>query len=103
MIDLDFYLRTAPKIAPELPQQMKTYFVRVELPSKHPNGLLIITEATAAPPGPNVISVLLDIDAIVQNINVSAADAWNIVDDLRHEKNQAFEACITDSVRSLIE
>jgi uncharacterized protein (TIGR04255 family) len=102
-IDLDVYLRTAPRIAPDLPQSMKKYFIRVELPGNLSGGLLIITEATVEPPRPDLVSVLLDIDAIVQNTNLSATDAWHIVDQLRHEKNQTFEACITDSMRSLIE
>lgn len=101
-VDLDVYFRTAPRIAPELPQTMKTYFVRVELPIRGPNGILIITETAVPPASPNVISAVLDLDAIVQNVDLDVAGAWRTIDELRGEKNAAFEACITDATRDLI-
>lgn len=101
-VDLDVYFRTAPKIAPELPQTMNTYFVRVELPIRGSNGILIITETAVPPVSPNVISALLDLDAIVQNADLDVAGAWRTIDELRDEKNFAFEACITDATRDLI-
>jgi uncharacterized protein (TIGR04255 family) len=101
-IDLDVYFRTAPRIAPELPQAMKTYFVRVELPVSDPHGILIITETAVFPPSPDVVSALLDIDAVVQNVDLDIPNAWRTVEELRHKKNAAFEACITDAVRDLI-
>ena len=105
-IDLDDYFRTAPKIAPELPQELKTYFIRLELPmpgsTDNSNRVLIITETPAAAPNANVISAVLDIDAIVQNMSTNAAEAWAIIEELRDVKNFAFEACITDGIRNLI-
>ena len=101
-VDLDVYFRTAPKIAPELPQLMKTYFVRVELPIRGSNGVLIITETAVPPASPAVISAVLDLDAIVQNVDLDVAQGWRIIDELRDEKNAAFEACITDATRDLI-
>lgn len=101
-IDLDVYFRTGPKIAPELPQTMKTYFVRLELPVREPDKILIITETAVPSPDPGVVSSILDLDVIVQNVNFDAADAWRVIEELRDDKNAAFEACITDATRDLI-
>jgi uncharacterized protein (TIGR04255 family) len=101
-IDLDVYFRTGPKIAPELPQTMKTYFVRFELPVREPDKILIITETAVPSAVPGVVSSLLDLDVIVQNVNFDVADAWKTIEELRDDKNAAFEACITDATRYLI-
>jgi uncharacterized protein (TIGR04255 family) len=101
-VDLDIYFRTAPKIAPELPQSMKTYFVRLEIPFREPGGLLIITETVVPPVSPSVLSAVLDLDAIVQNVALDVEGAWRTIEELRDEKNAAFEACITDATRDLI-
>ena len=101
-VDLDIYFRTAPRIAPELPQQMKAYFVRLELPFNEPNGVIIITETAAPPPSPGVVSTLLDLDVIMQNVSLDAEEAWRTIENLRDRKNAAFEACITDATRDLI-
>ena len=102
-VDLDVYFRTAPRIASELPQAMKAYFFRVELPIQRPNGIVIITETGVPPAAPNVVSAILDIDAVVQNVQLGVEDAWGAVEQLRNEKNAVFEACITDATRELIE
>jgi uncharacterized protein (TIGR04255 family) len=49
-----------------------------------------------------VVSVLLDIDAFVQGLEVTAETGWRIIERLRHEKNSAFEYSITDATRKLI-
>jgi uncharacterized protein (TIGR04255 family) len=100
-IDLDVYFRTGPKIAPELPQMLRTFFVRLELPFRDPNGVLIFTQANAQPPSPGVVSTLLDFDVIMQNVDFDVATAWRTVDELRDIKNSAFENCITDTAREL--
>lgn len=101
-IELDDYFRTGARIAPELPQQLDAYFVRLQLPLSRLKGMLIITQTGVPPRSPLTVSALLDIDAVVSGVPVDVATAWKIVDDLRAEKNLAFEACITDRVRNLI-
>jgi uncharacterized protein (TIGR04255 family) len=102
-VDLDQYLRTAPRIARELPQQLESFFLRFQiLIAGNPPANLTITETGVAPFSPEVVSVLLDIDAFVQGLEVTAETAWQIIERLRHEKNSAFEYSITDATRSLI-
>jgi uncharacterized protein (TIGR04255 family) len=102
-VDLDIYFRTAPRIAPELPQLMKTFFVRLELELRESHGVLIITESEAQSPSPDVVSTLLDLAVIVQNADFDSASAWRTIEELRDEKNAAFENCITDAARQLFE
>jgi uncharacterized protein (TIGR04255 family) len=101
-IELDDYFRTGARIAPELPQRLDAYFVRLQLPLSHLKGTLIITQTALPPRSPATLSAVLDIDTIVADELVDEATAWKYVDDLRAEKNLAFEACITDRVRDLI-
>ncbi|MGA3041733.1 MAG: TIGR04255 family protein [Bryobacteraceae bacterium] len=101
-IELDDYFRTGARIAPELPQQLDAYFIRLQMRLSSLKGNLIITQTAVQPPSPLTVSTLLDIDAVVSGVPVDAATAWEIVDDLRAEKNLAFESCITDRVRDLI-
>ena len=100
-IDLDQYFRTGPKVAPELPQVMKTYFLRLELPMADPNSILIITQTAVPPTKPGFLATLLDLDAVMQNLDFNSDAAWKTIDELREHKNQAFEACITDLTREL--
>ena len=55
-----------------------------------------------APFIPEVVSVLLDIDAFVQGLDATPEAAWQIIERLRHEKNTAFESSISDATRKLI-
>jgi len=102
-VELDQYLRTAPRIAPELPQQLESFFLRFQiLIAGEPAANLTITETAMVPLTPNVVSILLDIDAFVQGLEAKPEAAWQIIERLRDEKNLAFESCITDATRKLI-
>ncbi len=100
-IDLDVYFHVAPRVPPELPQVMSTYFVRLAVPFESPGGVLILTLTAIPPPATGLVSALLDIDAVVQDIQMDALTAWRTVNDLRDVKNAAFEASITDAAREL--
>lgn len=100
-VDLDVYFHAAPKIPPELPQVMATYFVRLELPFQTPDGILILTLTAASPTSAGFVSALLDLDAVIQNVDMDATRAWRAIEELRDVKNAAFEASITDAAREL--
>lgn len=102
-IELDNYLRTAPRIAPELPQRLESFFLRFQLVlDGEPQSNLTITETGVAPVSPDVVSLILDIDTFVQSLHATSDGAWQIIERLRDEKNFAFEACITEATRKLI-
>jgi uncharacterized protein (TIGR04255 family) len=102
-VELDQYLRTAPRIAADLPQHLESFFLRFQIliPGDPPANLRI-TEVGVTPLSPDVVSVLLDIDSFVQHLDVTSDAAWEIIEHLRHEKNSAFESSITDATRKLI-
>jgi len=99
-INLDDYFETAPRIASSLPQNLTSFFMRLQIPIE--GAMLLISETTALPPGPNIISTLLDIDVFAQGDNLNGDGVWQDIERLRNEKNRAFEACITNKVRDLI-
>jgi uncharacterized protein (TIGR04255 family) len=102
-VELDEYLRTAPRIAPELPQRLESFFLRFQLVlAGEPMANVTITETGVAPASPDVVSVILDIDAFARSLQATSEDAWKIIERLRDEKNFAFESCITDATRKLI-
>lgn len=102
-VELDQYLRTAPRIAPELPQRLESFFLRFQLAlAGEPMANVTITETGVAPASPDVVSVILDIDAFARSLRATSKDEWEIIERLRHEKNFAFESCITDATRKLI-
>jgi len=100
-VELDNYFHAAPKIPPELPQGLSTYFVRLEIPFDPPDGILILALAAVPPAAVNVVSTLLDLDAVRQNLDTKSESAWSSIEELRDVKNAAFEASITDAARDL--
>jgi uncharacterized protein (TIGR04255 family) len=100
-VNLDDYFLAAPRIPAALPQLMTGYFMRLQVPMND-GVLLVLTQSEAAPPDPSFVSSLLDIDVSVQDENLDEASAWTRIDGLRDDKNMVFEACITNTVRELI-
>jgi uncharacterized protein (TIGR04255 family) len=49
----------------------------------------------------DVVSTLLDLDAVRQNLDTDPEAAWSTIEELRDVKNAAFEASITDAARDL--
>lgn len=103
-IDIQDYLRTVPEISPELPQQtLNSFFMQLQVPQMDLNCMLIINEALAPITNPELLSILLDFDLFRQQTWQSDdEDIWQFLENLRHRKNQAFEACITEETRRLI-
>lgn len=103
VLDFKDYLRTVPEVSPDLPQGLSNYFMQLQIPQEDLNCMLIINEAFTPPTSPERISVILDIQLFREQIWGSDDDAiWRFLEELRHRKNVAFEASITDEVRRLI-
>jgi uncharacterized protein (TIGR04255 family) len=102
--DLKDYLRTGPELSPDLPQSMSGYFMNLTLPVAEAQCEVRITQTILAPEALNVIPVLLDIDIYrTQNLPPDDSELWAIFEQLRHIKNNVFEACITDNSRKLFQ
>jgi uncharacterized protein (TIGR04255 family) len=104
VLDFKDYLRTVPEVSPDLPQGLSSFFMQLQIPQEDLNCMLIINEAFTQPTSPEVVSVILDFDLFREQIwQSNDEDIWHFLGELRHRKNQAFEASITDKTRRLID
>jgi len=66
--------------------------------------MLIINEGLVPPASPGLVSVLLDFDLFREQIwRSDDEEIWSFLEALRHRKNLAFEASITEKTRGLID
>jgi uncharacterized protein (TIGR04255 family) len=103
MRDFRDYIRLYPEISSDLTQLLAGFFLQVQIPQEDLGAMLILNEAMVPPSGPNVVSVVLDIDVFKQGLKLeSDDDVWNTMDAFRLRKNLIFEGCITNNTRELI-
>ncbi len=103
MRDLRDFIRLYPEISSDLPQQVGGFFLQVQIPQADLGAMLILNEAMVPPPGPNVASIVLDIDVFSQGLKLESDDeVWNMMETFRLRKNLVFEGCITNNTRELI-
>jgi uncharacterized protein (TIGR04255 family) len=77
--------------------------LQVQIPQADLGAMLILNEAMVPPPGPNVASIVLDIDVFSQGLKLESDDeVWNMMETFRLRKNLVFEGCITNNTRELI-
>jgi uncharacterized protein (TIGR04255 family) len=102
--DLEVYLRTVPKVSPDLPQGLSSYFMHLVMPLQDIQSHAVIIETIIDPASPNIVSIVLDID-VFRTIDLpSEEDAmWVLIEQFRGVKNRVFEACITDKARDLFQ
>ncbi len=107
MSDLKEFLTTLPEVSSEMPNSaLSSYFMHLEMPQPDLKAMLVInqnmlpvTELT-----PKTISVVLDISLVrTEDIPNDNQELWELFEQLRFRKNEAFEACITDKTRKEIE
>lgn len=102
MHDFRDYLRTAPEVSADLPQGLATYFMQLAIPQDDIKAVVMLNEALIEPAGPNVASVVLDIDLFrTEELPASDDALWGLFEELHVRKNEIFEACITDRAREL--
>jgi uncharacterized protein (TIGR04255 family) len=104
--DFRDYVRTAPEIAPEVPQAVQNFFLRLEIP--YPGGALaIVTETVqpaADPPNAKTLPLILDIDVIrAESFTPPFTDIWEKFEELRRMKNDIFFSTITPLAETLFQ
>jgi uncharacterized protein (TIGR04255 family) len=103
MRDLRDFIRLYPEISSDLAQQLAGFFLQVQIPQEDLGTTAILNEAMVPPSGPNVASVVLDIDVFRHGLKLeSDDDVWSTMEVLRLRKNLIFEGCITNNTRELI-
>jgi uncharacterized protein (TIGR04255 family) len=97
------YILTVPDVAPSLPQELRTFFLRLEIPDDRRHALVIITETIQAPTGDGkTLPFVFDIDAIREtSFQAGGAEMWDAFEQLRDLKNEAFFNSLTYKAREL--
>jgi uncharacterized protein (TIGR04255 family) len=101
--DFKDFLRTIPEVSPDLPQALSGFFMQLQIPQEDIQAMVMINQAMISPPSPDVVSVLLDIDAYREQILPAEQTVfWECLETLHTKLDQVFEGCITDETRELI-
>ncbi len=105
--DFSDWFRTYPEVSSDLPQGLSGYFMQFRMPLDDAKGAAIINqsvldESNGVPPSDAIVTMLLDID-IFRTAELPSEDVeiWALMDKLAEEKNQVFEASITEKTREL--
>ena len=98
----DFF-RTVPNIPSELDTGLAGFFMQLILPQQDLEATAVVSQTPAQPTGPNMASLILDID-LFRDANVPQDDEqiWALFDQFRDRKNFIFEQSMHEPARELI-
>lgn len=100
--DFNEYILTNPQIAPNLPQALSTFFLRLEIPNYDIPAKAILIQTMEKPTQDKKLPLILDIDVIRENEYIrNMDDVWTDFESLRDFKNEIFFNSITDKTKEL--
>lgn len=100
--DFGTYLRTAPRLSPDINSGISGYFMQLNVPLPEFEAECVINQTIIPPPRPEVVSVVLDIDVYkLAEMPFENDKLWEMFEQLRNAKNKVFEACVTNETRRL--
>lgn len=103
-LELKDYLSTLPSVAPDLPQALSNFFMQLQIPQRDLDCMMIINQALVPQTSSDFVNVILDFDLFREHIwQNDDEEMWKFMEQLRHRKNEAFEASITDNTRRLFD
>lgn len=95
------YILTTPEIAPDLPQGLSQFFMRLIIPDSEINAIAVITQTMEEPKG-GYLPYIFDIDVFKeQAYDVAGTEMWNDFEKLRMFKNGIFFKSTTDKAKEL--
>ena len=103
MRDFKDYILTTPEIAPELPQGLDSFFMRLVIPDPKAQAVAIVTE-TMEPidESRNRLPLIFDIDVFrMAAFSVQDKTLWETFEHLHNLKNDIFFKSITPKAREL--
>lgn len=102
-VDFKDYIRTTPEIAPEVPQELLAFSMRLVIPSTDRTSLATLIQVMEPPvPGSGILPLIFDIDAFKQEAFEPRSETiWEAFESLREFKNQIFYKSITDKTKRL--
>lgn len=101
--DFREYVLTIPEIAPGVPNSLSGFFMQLSIPNPEINAQANIIETIERSiPEKGTLPFILDID-VFQNIILesSSEQIWEILNQLRHFKNQIFLNSLTSKAKEL--
>ncbi len=102
--DFSDYLTAAPNVPEGVPQGVSSFLTRVVIHEPEIDAAAIITQALDQIVNPNVFPIILDIDVFKQRSEgINEEDAWDILEKLRHFKNEIFFKSITEKAKELFQ
>lgn len=100
--DFSEYLCTFPQIAPELPQALANFVLRMVVPKPDSNAVAVIHETFEQPTKNNELPFILDIDVFMNQQYDPADDSiWDAFEQLRSFKNDWFFRSTTERAQEL--
>jgi len=102
-IDIEDYLTVCPKYPePELLKNIANYTMQIIGPYSTEGFKLIINTNVVRSPLIEHVSIILDLDlSPTGEIPQRNDEIWEMINQMREHKNNAFEMCITDKAREL--
>ncbi len=89
------YLLTVPEIAPELPQGLAKFFMRLVIPDPEKDAVANVTQ-TMEPPSKESLPIILDIDVFkMVKCDARSNQIWDAFEILHDFKNEVFFKSIT--------
>lgn len=101
---LEDHLRVYPQLPPEIPQVLRNYYIRLDLPLTDEGsgeGILTMTQ-TLLPSDPETSSILLDNVFMYAALDVADDDLWKRIDAVQAVKNRIFLATLTPEMQRRI-
>ena len=102
MHEIGDWLRTLPMLAPQLPQQIAGYFMRVMIPFEPYGVRAILTQTIEPVVQMDRLPIVFDIDVFQEDPDASTTDAlWTKFEVLRDIKNSVFFESVTEKTLGL--
>ncbi|MCG2756881.1 MAG: TIGR04255 family protein [Desulfobacteraceae bacterium] len=100
--DFSEYLLTNPQIAPQLPQAVSHFFMRLEVSNPDIEATAIITQAMDKPTKTKRLPLILDIDVFrITEYVEKTEEMWEDFEKLRDFKNDIFFNSVTEKAKEL--
>lgn len=101
--DLKDYILTTPEMAPELPQSLDSFFMRLVVRDPNSQAIAIITLTMEQIKENKALPLIFDIDVFREAVFDSKNnEIWSTMEQLRDLKNNIFFKSITEKAKELI-
>lgn len=96
------FLNLGPDAPAPLLAETEAFLIQLQSPQRDVGAKLILNAARVAPPKPEVVSIILDIDLFDERPRRSSANIGQRIDELHARVEEIFEQLITNETRALI-